>query len=191
MRQIGTLKQLQVQGERIKDQRQDMYDPRRIIRVAGLDLSRDGAVGITEAGERLLDVHHNHHPTSHSRGDNTLSICFTSHYERARAQFGTALPNGCMGENLLIDGGVAFETGLPGRALVFQPEDSNENIIIFLTRVAPPCRPFSTYASGAADSSSLTAALRFLSNGGRGYYAQLSEPSTAELRAGAVVYLLE
>ena len=191
MRFIGTLIQLQVQGERIKDQNHNSYDPRRIIPVAGLELSLDGAVGITVAGDKRMDVHHNHHPTSHSRGDNTLSICFTSHYKRARAQFGSELPYGCMGENLLVDGDVEYETGLPGRALVFKTQDTNENILISLTRTAPPCRPFSTFASGATDSNTLAAALRFLNDGGRGYYAQLSEPVSATLQEDAAVYLLE
>ena len=124
MRWIGTLKHMQVQGERIKDRQADEYDPHRIVRAASLELSLDGAVGITVTGDRLQDVHHNQHPNSHSRGDNTLSVCFTSHYERARAHFGTALPDGCMGENLLVASDEEFHPGLPGRALVFQHEET-------------------------------------------------------------------
>ena len=191
MRWIGTLKHMQVQGERIKDRQSDEYDPRRIVRSESLELSQDGAIGITLAGERLQDVHHNQHPTSHSRGDNTLSVCFTSHYERARAHFGTHLPEGCMGENLLVASDEEFRLGLPGRALVFQHEEYGERIFIALTRVAPPCRPFSSFASGGASGKSLAAALRFLNDGGRGYYAQLREPTTAALHAGAAVYLVE
>ena len=191
MRWIGTLKHIQVQGERIKDRQADEYDPQRIVRAASLELSLDGAVGITVTGDRLQDVHHNQHPTSHSRGDNTLSVCFTSHYERARAHFGTALSDGCMGENLLVASDEEFHPGLPGRALVFQHEEHGERILIALTRAAPPCRPFSSYASGGASGASLAAALRFLNDGGRGYYAQLREPTTAELHPGAAVYLLE
>lgn len=191
MRWIGTLKHMQVQGERIKDHQADVYDPRRILSAQFLELSLDGAYGITETGKRLQDVHHNEHPTSHSRGDNTLSICFTYHYERAREHFGTSLPDGCMGENILIASDEEFKTGLPGNALAFQQNNSDQNIVIALTRVAPPCRPFSSFASGFSTGKALAAALRFFSDGGRGYYAQLREPDAAVLQSGADVYLIE
>ena len=191
MRRIGTVIRAQVQGERIKDRPGEEYDPRRIRRAAALELSRDGATGVMENGERLLDIHHNRHPLSHSRGDNTLSICFSSHYERARAHFGSDLPDGCMGENLLVATEEPFQIGLPARALFFQNEGESEFIELALSRVAPPCRPFSAFASGGATGRSLAAALRFLSDGGRGYYAGLRQPTKATLQPGAAVFLRE
>ena len=190
MRWIGTVKQLQIQSERLKDQQSDIYEPRRIMKVKSLELTADGAYGVLESGNRLQDVHHNLHPTSHSRGDNTLSICFTSQYQRARNQFGSSLPDGFMGENILVESSDEFKPGLPGRAIIFITDDTAQNIVISLTRSAPPCRPFSTFASGASNREELKFALQFLSEGGRGYYAQLREPKSALINIGADVYII-
>ncbi|MCY4106554.1 MAG: hypothetical protein OXG02_07615 [Chloroflexi bacterium] len=191
MRRMGTVIQLQVQGERLKDHRPDSYDPRRITQVDALELTPDGAFGLWETGQRLQDVHHNHHHTSRSRGDNTLSICFTQQYERARERFGTPLPFGCMGENILIEGPAAFQPGLPAPALVFSTDGSADEAIVSLNRPAPPCRPFSAFASGASTPNELKLALQFFRDGGRGYYAQLKEPHSAMLHPGLEVYLLD
>lgn len=191
MRRLGTVIQVQVQGERLKDHQPDSYDPRRITKVDALELTPDGAYGLRGTGERLQDVHHNHHPTSHSRGDNTLSICFTQHYQRARERFGNDLPHGCMGENILIEGCEAFQAGLPGRALVFSSDGSTDKAVVSLTRPAPPCRPFSKFASGASTPNELKLALQFFSDGGRGYYAQLKEPYKTKLQPGMAAYLLD
>ena len=187
---IGKIKLCQIQTERAKDRSENVYDPSRIHQTDFLELSVDGVVGYIASGEKRLDVHHNQHHGSRSRGDNTLSICFTSHYERARRHFGQPLLEGCMGENLLVESNWEFRPGLPAQALAFQREGASQ-FIIKLTRVAPPCRAFSRYASGDANGENLASALRFLSDGGRGYYAQLHSPKSVLLQPGYDVFLLD
>ncbi|HJZ46707.1 MAG TPA: hypothetical protein VKE41_06060, partial [Roseiflexaceae bacterium] len=77
MREIGSIKQVQIQRSSLKQgQRpQRYYDPAPLLAVERLRLAPDGVVGLGPAGEQLIDVHHASHPDSKNRqGMNAISI---------------------------------------------------------------------------------------------------------------------
>ena len=193
VRFIGTIVRLQVQESSLKvGAKPRRYDPAPIRSVPAVSLSSSGVVGLRENGETVVDVHHHDHPASKNRGgENGISLGFTTHYLAMRQRFGPHLPDGIAGENFLIEvdqpfpaedlaGGVVVE-GADGRRLELR------SVI-----VAAPCVEFARYAlkfpDGARPDATVTAALRFLDEGMRGFYATY-EGEPAMVEAGARVYL--
>ncbi len=193
MRFIGTIVRLQVQESSLKvGTKPRRYDPAPLQTVPAISLSAAGVVGLAENGETILDVHHHDHPASKNRrGENGISLGFTSHYREMRQRFGQHLADGSAGENILIEADRRFQgeelaagvvvEGAGGMLLELRP-----------VIVAAPCVEFSRYAlkfpDDARPDATVTEALRFLDAGMRGFYATYEgEPAVVEI--GARVFL--
>src|SRR3712207_1174083 len=147
VRLIGTIVRLQIQESSLKvGDKPRRYDPAPIRPVPALRVSSAGVVGLAANGERIVDVHHQDHPTSKNRGgENGISLGFTAHYLTMRQRFGQHLADGIAGENILIEADRQFQEeelaagvvveGAAGRRLELRP-----------VIVAAPCVEFSRYA---------------------------------------------
>jgi hypothetical protein len=182
MRVIGEVVRLQAQIEPLKvgEAPRRRYEPEPITPVAALWLQPDGVEGETEMGERLLDVHNERHPHSRNRGgENGVSLGFTSHYALMRERFGPHLTDGIAGESILIETDAVFANGdLPGDLLLETP--AGERAALTGVIVAAPCVEFSRWClrfpEDARPDLTVTAALQFLHQGLRGWYATYAGP---------------
>src|SRR4051812_40755371 len=106
MQEIGLIKLVQLQRSSLKQgQRpQRYYDPAPLLVVDRLLLAPPGISAVSVNGEPIIDIHHADHPeTKNSQGKNGISFGFTSHYRAMRECYGAHLPDGCAGENILIE----------------------------------------------------------------------------------------
>lgn len=185
MQKIGTVKFVQIQREPLKlVQNPDAgYDDRiyrtsPIEKVTRLQLTEQGIVGINNYGQALTDVHNETHPETRYRGDNKISFGFTQHYERMRGRFGDHIKDGFAGENIIVDADVDMKNLNHKQRFFFKHDET----LIELKNVipAPPCRPFSVFCLIVPQcAEDIKGALQFLSNGTRGYYAELVASDTA------------
>jgi MOSC domain len=190
---IGVIQRLQVQTTSLKvgDRTRRSYDPAGIRAVTKLAITTGGVIGLDEADNRIEDVHHRNHPGSKNRGDNGISLGFTSHYQEMRQAFGEHVADGIAGENILIEQvqligeedlrqGVAIETTSGGLVQL-------DNLI-----VATPCVEFSRFAmrfpADQRPDETVTETLQFLNDGMRGYYASYSGEE-AVVRVGDRVFV--
>jgi hypothetical protein len=196
MREIGSIKQLQVQRASLKQGQRPLryYDPAPLLVVERLRLGSGGVVGVDATGEQVVDVHHAGHPESkHHQGVNGISIGFTSHYRAMRDRFGAHLVDGCAGENILVETDRRWSSEQLGEALVIQRADGRA-IALAGVIVAAPCVEFSRFAHLSADpltSDELRSTLQFLDGGMRGFYARLADGQPdAEICVGDRVFAL-
>ena len=206
MDRIGTIVHLQIQRSSLKlgERPRRWFDPAPLLSVAALELEPAGVVGVTEHGERIVDVHNRRHPETRFGKDNGLSIGFTSHYALMRERLGEAMSNGVAGENVLVRTERTFERAdLPPELIL---ETAAGHVELMGARVAEPCVEFSRYALGhrGAPGQDLVAAalydaaapsdfapntsgrpdptvketLIFLRRGMRGYYATYTRGAT-------------
>jgi len=192
MHEIGTIKQVQIQRSSLKveERNHHRYDPSPLLVVRHLMLTAGGCIGITEGGEQIIDVHHQDHPASRSRGDNTISFGFTSHYRAMRDKFGQHLSDGSAGENILIEADKEFAIDELQRGIAIQIATTGELIHLVQIGIATPCLPFSQFA---AQNTSLQVKepLQFLHYGRRGFYVTLDTLHvSAEVKAGERVFAL-
>jgi hypothetical protein len=194
MHEIGRIKLVQVQRSPLKagERPYRYYDPSPLLAVEGLLLSPGGAIGLTADGERVVDIHHAEHPESkNQQGLNGVSIGFTSHYRAMRERFGAHLTDGCAGENILVESDRVFDLGDLGAELVIHGADGQLVRLVNLL-VAAPCVEFSQFAAGERErlpADAMKAALQFLDQGMRGFYAGLVNGSNETIvRAGDRVY---
>jgi hypothetical protein len=194
MREIGLIKQIQIQRSSLKQGQRPYryYDPAPLLAVERLRLNAGGALGVA-GGEQLVDVHHADHPDSkNSGGLNGLSIGFTSHYRAMRERFGSHLADGCAGENMLIETDTIWTLEALGEELLIECRDGRRVALDGLM-VAAPCVEFSRFANLSADplsSDLLRATLQFLDGGVRGFYLRLAAAQAdAEIRAGDRVFV--
>ena len=148
MELIGTIVLLQIQRSSLKlgERPRRWFDPNPLTPVAALELEEGGVAGITEDGERIVDVHNRRHPESRYGNGNALSIGFTSHYEQMRERFGDRIVQGIAGENLIVRTDRSFQrTDLPDEVIVETPAGHAELVGM---RVIEPCVEFSRYALG-------------------------------------------
>lgn len=194
---IGRIVRLQVQVRSLKQPgpRFRRYDPTGIREALALALDAGGATGIGQDGVRISDVHHRDHPDSKFRGENGLSIGFTSHYDLMRARFPRGLGDGAAGENILVAsdrtwsaadlaGGVTIATA--GGVLV-----SLSSVV-----VADPCVEFARWLLEWPEEERPTVAVAeavaFLGGGVRGFYAGVAgKSSRARIGVGDLVYATE
>jgi hypothetical protein len=191
---IGEIVRLQVQVTSLKvgDRPRRFYDPSGIRVVPKMTMTPAGVFGWDEDENRLDDVHHQDHPDSKNRGDNGISIGFTSHYQEMRHAYGEHVVDGIAGENILIaqEGligeddlrhGIAIETA---KGTVIRLE----NLI-----VATPCIEFSRWAMQFPENhrpdESVTETLQFLNDGMRGYYGSYTGED-AEVYVGDRAFIL-
>ncbi len=194
MREIGVVKQVQIQRESLKrvDGTQQAFDPTPLLIVDRLRLSSDGVLGFLADGTQIIDVHNVHHPGSRNRGDNWVSVNFISHYAAMQKQFGAHLTEGIAGENILVESSDAVLTVADfGKRLAFKSNETSE--MVYLTDIipAPPCEPFSRFAlcqSPPVPAAVMKSTLQFLGDGMRGFYAAAV---SGTIQAGNVVFAVD
>ena len=200
MQKIGAIRLLQAQERSLKREGADgreVYDPDGIINLNELRLTPFGIVGILDMprGEMpLLDVHHLRHPHSRFRGDNKISLGFTSHYAAMRSRFGVRPRDGQAGENIIVKSKRLWTPDDLGARLLLRSRDANRDILLCQILPIPPCEPFARFARGgaAASAADAKADLRFLADGMRGYYMEIeSADSEAVARLGDRLYLID
>lgn len=195
MRQIGQIKQVQVQRASLKRgvKPQRYYDPAAIQVVEYLWLAPEGIVGVTVEGERILDIHNSTHPESKNlAGVNGISLGFTSHYRAMRAKFGPHLWDGIAGENILVETEemVALET--LGKRVAVRDQESGDLLYLEQLEVAAPCVEFSRFAlnePGPVPAELLRDVLIFLDDGQRGFYATFTGEKPLALRVGDGIFV--
>ncbi len=178
MQEIGTIKQVQVQRSSLKagQKPERYYDPTPLLVVKQLRLSTRGVVGITAGGDEIIDVHNVDHPQSKNQEINGVSIGFSSHYKSIRAQYGDHLWDGCAGENILIEVEADRMFTLPdlGSRVAILSQATGEFIYLADLLVAAQCVEFSRFAANFGKplpAGQQKAALQFLDEGKRGFYA--------------------
>lgn len=154
-------------------------------------MSPDGAFGSIGDGGYVIDVHHVSHPGSRNRGDNWISVGFTSHYRDMRARFGDHLVDGCAGENILVESDEPFTPSTLGKRLAIRNASTGENVLFVSIIAAPPCVEFSQFAARHPLSAEQTKeTLQFLDNGMRGFYARL-DGELGIIQVGDTLYVME
>lgn len=194
MRPIGQIARLQVQTQSLKVAAGPgkRYDTRALVNVPELVLDEHGVTGRSDSGEDMPDVHHRDHPASQFRGENGISIGFTSHYAAMRQRFGDHLADGIAGENILVEtDDLVRDSDVQAGLLVEAANGSRARLGDVC--VATPCVPFSLYALHKTPQTkpdrTITEALQFLNDGRRGFYVTLKgEPVV--IAVGAAVYLV-
>jgi hypothetical protein len=189
MRLLGTIVRLQYQRDHLKSPgpfgRQ--FSPANIVSTDHLHFTPEGVEAGT-AAEPIYDAHHMHHPRSRNRGDNGISIGFTSHYAAMRERLGDRLVDGIAGENILIEHtGMFREADFAGGLMV---ETIDGPIGISQIKIAAPCVEYSRFAmdypADEAPDRRVTDTLVFLNLGMRGFYATME--ASATIRVGDTVY---
>lgn len=191
---LGRIVRLQVQIAHLKrgEQPRRWYDPSPIAEVATLRLEDGGVTGVGADGTIHHDVHHRDHPISRHRGDNGVSVGFTSHYAAMRDRFGDHLPDGVAGENVLVESDDRHTVDALGGTLLIETGDGIARLDEVI--VAPPCVEFTRFCMqwprDARPDRTVTEALRFLDDGMRAFYARadLAASTVRELRVGDMVY---
>ncbi len=197
MQEIGKIKQVQVQRSSLKAGQKPhrYYDPTPLLVVKQLRLATRGVVGITTEGNEVIDVHHVDHPNSKNQEVNGVSLGFTSHYHSIRTQYGNHLWDGCAGENILVEAEQIFTLPDLGNQIAILSQANGEFIYLNDLLVATPCVEFSQFAANSGMplvGEQLKAALQFLDEGRRGFYATVagySEQDGAIIQAGDKVFV--
>ena len=158
-----------------------------------MQLDEGGVTGF-DGDDVLHDVHHRDHPLSRYRGENGVSLGFTSHYGVMREEFGPFLHDGIAGENLLVASDATLVEGDFGEGIVILTAEGP----VALTRVevAPPCVEFGKfclrYPHDRKADAQVAAAVKFLHQGVRGFYATWAPESDANastrIAVGDLVY---
>jgi hypothetical protein len=198
LQEIGRVKQVQVQRSSLKvgEHPRRYYDPTPLLVVARLLVTRHGAIGVSDDGQEVLDIHHVHHPhTKNAKGKHDLSIGFTSHYVAMRARFGAWLHEGCAGENILVEVARPFTLAELKDGVAIQSYRTGETLYLGSFKVATPCVEFSQYAANFGmplPPPALKGALQFLNDGQRGFYAKLAAPHRqGSIEANDRVFVVE
>jgi hypothetical protein len=167
------------------------YDPAGLERVSRLRLSAAGVTGVCANGEQVVDAHHRDHPQSRFNGRNGISVGFTAHYERMRAEFGAHLADGIAGENIIVSAPAAYAAGdLEGRLVFANPDGSAYEFT--LVGAMAPCDEFSHFARRAGErlpAAVLKDTLQSLDGGRRGFAIALVEGESAQVYPGAKLWL--
>ncbi len=195
MQLIGKIKFVQIQQESLKEHKDDgtrNYNPTPLLQLNTIKVNQAGVVGLTGAGSEIIDVHNTKHPNSRYRGDNPVSIGFTSHYGKMRQEFGNPLTDGIAGENIIVECDTIYTPSNISQRLAIK--STSTDTLIYLNEVIPipPCEPFSRFVQNRdLTPPEIKATLQFLSNGIRGFYMTLEEqPDTITITTGDMVYLI-
>ena len=192
MIEIGRIVRLQVQTESLKrgERPQRVYDPAALSEVMRLRLSPSGAVGVTSAGEEVLDVHNSDHPRTKTESGREVSFGFTSHYGRMHDRYGAHLKTGCAGENVLVESGRVWRLEDFAAGLAFRNR-AGALLPLEQVSVAAPCVEFSRFSLNDPEASpqDLKPVLQFLDDGTRGYV--FTPGGTGEVAIGDSLVLRE
>lgn len=191
MKLLGTIALLQIQRRSltIGTGPTRYFDPAGLLAVDEMFLAAGGAFALAPDGSCLVDVHNATHPFTRSRGENTLSVGFSRHYDTMRAHFGEPFAFGCAAENIIVDGPDARVLPADVAAgLVIETDDGPATLTSVVS--APPCMPFAKFAlrdPGAAPQV-VKSTIQFIDDGLRGFYCTFAGAKTATLRPGQKVY---
>lgn len=196
-RELGRIIRLQVQQASLKTgpKPHQTYSPfPHLTSVQALRLNADGVVGIDERGTMLPDVHNATHPASKFRGENGISIGFTSHYAAMRSRFGNHLTDGIAGENMLVECAETITLDMISRGLVIVSDRGEVEIGPWV--VMHPCAPFSKFCLHMPGETKpdrrVTETLQFLDDGMRGFSAVYpSDGGVAEIKVDDTVWLID
>jgi hypothetical protein len=196
MKEIGRIKRLQIQRSTLKpgERLHRHYDPSPILSVQQLLLSPSGVIALTDNGQEIIDLHHADHPqTKNVELINGVSLGFTTHYQTMRAQFGEHLVDGIAGENILVDTDRTFALIDLGQRIIIESQQTGRRVYLYDFMVAAPCVEFTHYAVNHGPllpAAELKAALQFLDDGRRGFYARVMEQETPiVIQTGDRVYI--
>ena len=186
---IGRIERLQVQTRSLKvgERPRSGYDPSPIRTVPALRLDSGGVTGIDDGD--IADVHHRDHPESKYRGENGISVGFTSHYVAMRSRY-PHIDDGIAGENILVAASQPLDPEDVAAGLVIAAADGE----IWLREIvpAPPCVEFAKFCNqyplDAKADKTVAETVRFLSDGRRGYYATLEHAESTPIVVGDPVY---
>lgn len=173
---VGTVVRLQVQRASLKggEQPRRWYDPAPIVSVPTLTLDADGVTGWADDGAAVADIHNAAHPQTKHRGENPISLGFTSHYVRMRARFGDHLTDGIAGENILVETARVLREADFARGVRLAGVDG-AGVDLREIIDAEPCAEFSRFAlrydRDTPSDRAVADALNFLRLGTRGFYA--------------------
>jgi hypothetical protein len=195
VRQLGTVKQVQIQPERMIVSRPDgsTFDPTHRLAAERLIVTADGGSVLLPGGETVLDVHHRSQPDSRYKPGNAVCIGFTAHYRAMRAQFGEHLVDGSAGENILIDFDEDVWLEDLGKLVQFENPETGETALLVVNRIAAPCEPFTHFAADSREqplpAEELKSHLQFLGAGRRGFLLTLHPSQTeASIQPGDLVF---
>lgn len=197
MKYIGTIKQTQIQRDRMKigDKPNQYYKPDPLLVVDSVRLTPNGVVGLTADGGELLDAHHANHPnTRNVENRNGISIAFTFFYQQMQNRFGDTATLGIAGENIIIDDGGNLDVNdiAQGTTLIIENGATGTKNSFTIGKGIPPCRPFTRYLTQnpTLDGDELEDHLQFLSDGMRGFYIFLEDDAQLPvIQAGDKVYI--
>lgn len=191
MRLLGEITRLQIQRSSltIGTGPTRYFDPAGLLVVDEMWVTPGGACAPAPDGSCLVDVHHAAHPFSRSRGENTLCLGFSRHYDTMRERFGESFTFGCAAENMIVDG-PAPRVELADVAAGIAIETSEGLATLTDVIVATPCMPFSKFAlrDPAASTEAIKSTIQFLDHGVRGFYCRFAGPRTAKIHRGAKVF---
>jgi hypothetical protein len=191
MTYIGTIQLMQIQRESLKVEGDGgrQYDPAPLLAVGRLKLTSAGVIGLTEAGESIIDVHHTGHPRSRNRADNFVSMGFTAHYAMLRSRYGDHLTEGIAGENMIVACDHQITPEALGKQVIIET-GAGDRILLEDTLPIPPCEPFSRFAAGRdLAAPEMKATLQYLSDGTRGFYMRVMAESDGQvIQVGDKVY---
>lgn len=195
MQLIGTIKFVQIQQSSLKEDCADgsrQYNPAPLLKVPEIEISADGAIGVTSPNNTIIDVHNARHPNSRNSGKNPISIGFTSHYTAMRSRFGNHLVDGIAGEGIIVETSELMRPETVGSKLMIQTTDDDELIHLVDVIPAPPCEPFSRFAANKAlNPQEMKATLQFLNQGMRGYYMKLHKPERVRVKSGDKLFIAQ
>lgn len=195
LRQLGQIKitQLQPSGLIIETPSGYIYDPSQRVEVPQLLITHQGIEAENPLGERILDIHHAAHADTHNKGNNAISIGFTSHYAQMRAQFGEHMQDGIAGENIIIASAEQFWLDDLGQQIIIQDPNGERQVVLDVMNFAAPCEEFSHFAASSQGerlpAEELKATLQFLGDGRRGFLLNLNgKQGPALVKPGDLVF---
>ena len=190
---LGRIKFVQIQRSPMKigtPGKDRTYRPDPLLVVDRLLLTENGIIGITEDDVHIADVHHADHPQTRFRGDNHISLGFTSHYKKMRSHFGDHMLDGIAAESIIVETSEVVLPSQIGKYIGIQNAETGNMTVLNEIIPAPPCVEFSHFAANRPLSSEETKqALQFLDKGIRGYYAALVKTNQdVSIQAGDLVF---
>ena len=173
---------LQVQRRRLKAH--EVYDPAPLLSSDRALLTREGVL-VAGDGGWVIDAHHASHPQRTRRSAKaTVSVGFTSHYEKMWSRF-MERPLGVAGENIIIETDRIWTLDDLAGGLVIVTAAGE--VRLRGLEVAEPCIPFTRFLSGrpGADAVDLKDDLAFLQHGTRGFVTAMDDlESPVEIKVG-------
>jgi len=179
---LPRIARLQVQRKRLKAD--GVYDPARLLSSERALLVREGVLVAADDGW-VIDAHHASHPQRPRwSAKATVSVGFTSHYEKMWSRF-MRRPLGVAGENIIIETDRIWTLDDLAEGLVIVTAAGEVRLNGF--EIAEPCVPFTRFLSGRPDAGAvdLQDDLAFLQHGIRGFVTAMDDlESPVEIRVG-------